>query len=296
MMMKKISKKLSLCLLAALLLFCVFQPLTANAKSDKTYLYDMAGIFDDSQEELLIRECENASEQVEIDFVITTTMDADGKDYVTYADDFMDEKEMGYETDGRWDKSCVMLMLDFDNQQVYIDTTGFAILCVEDDDIEDILDDMWEYVPSKDYYHASTTFIQSTLKVIQNNKKAYADKYLQKWKEFDGTYADFDKKYVNVTHNFFYKFKRPVVSLIYALVISGIVVLIMGCDNKAKMTADRTTYLNRKNMKVHLATDQFLRTTTTKHRISSSSGGGGHGGSHHSSGGGHSHGGGGRHM
>lgn len=284
------------CLL--IFLAVILQKETAFAdSSDKTYVYDMAGIYSDDEIEYLSEECQNASERVEIDFVITTTADTGYKGYVEYADDFMDDNGLGYEDDGRWDQSCVMLLLDFDNQQVYIDTTGFAILCIEDDDIENILDDVFEYIPERDYYNAASVFINKTYDVIVENKASYADEYLAQWKNFDGTYEEFEDEYVNITHNIFYNLKKPYVSLGISLLTAFVVTLIMGSGSKAKMTADRRTYLNRSNVRMHLMTDQYLRTTTTRHKINTgSSGGGHHGGSHHSSHGGHSHGGGGRHM
>ncbi|MBQ3664859.1 MAG: TPM domain-containing protein [Lachnospiraceae bacterium] len=286
-----------LCVLLVLPVMLQMSNAFADNSDDKTYIYDMAGIYSSEDKSVLSQKCQEVSKKVEIDFVITTTNDTNYTGYVKYADDFMDKNGLGYEDDGRWDKSCVMLLLDFDNQEVYIDTTGFAILCIEDDDIEDILDDIFVYIPDKDYYNASLAFIDSTYRVIVDNKASYADEYLDEWKNFDGTYASFENTYINVTHNAFYRFKKPYVSLFSAMIIAGIVVLIMASGNKSKMTADRRTYMNGRNVRMHFMQDQFLRTTTTRRRINTGSGGSGHhGGSHHSSGGGHSHGGGGRHM
>ena len=130
--------------------------------------------------------------------------------------------------------------------------------------------------------------------MITANKKSYAQKYIDNWNDFTGTYEEFYKKYVNVSHNAFYGLKSPVRCALIALVIAGITVLIMACGNKSRMTASRFDYMNKRDLKVHVAQDLFIRTTTKRYKISSESSGG-HGGSFHSSGG-HSHGGGGRHM
>ncbi len=268
-----------------------------DSQGDKQYVYDMSEIFSDEEMEELTALCKKKSQKQKIDFAIVSTNDTGGKSPVTYSDDFMDENRMGYEDDGRWDKSCVLLLFDFENREVYINTTGIAILCVEDDDIETILDDVFEYIPHKDYYNAALEFLDTTDSIISSNKKKYANQYLDAWEEFNGTYEEFDRTYVNVTHNVFYSLRSPVRCLLISIVVAGIAVTVMTINNKAKMTANRFTYMNKRNLKVHVANDLYLRTTTRRYKISSeSSGGGGHGGSFHSSGGGHSHGGGGRHM
>lgn len=266
-----------------------------DTTGQKQYVYDFSGLYSDEETETLTALCREKSQKQKIDFVILATSEAEGKSSMTYSDDFMDENHLGFEDDGRWDKSCVLLLFDFDNKEVYINTTGIAILCIEDDDIENILDEVFEYIPQKDYVQAAKAFINAADKVITSNKKSYAGKYLDEWEDFDGTYEEFDRTYVHVRHNVFYSLKNPVTCVIISLLVAGIVTLILAYSNKARMTANRFTYMNKRDLRIHVANDFFIRTTTRRYKMSSSSGGGG-GGSYHSSGGGHSHGGGGRHM
>lgn len=296
--MNKLMKSLKGIVFMIVLVMVVFGTVNVYADTNKQYVYDNAGIFSESEIDELTEQCEETSEELEIDIVILTADNTHGKSSMVYSDDFMDENGLGYEDDGRWDKSCVLLFLDFDNQEVYINTTGLGILCVEDDDIEDILDDVFEYIPQKDYRNASVSFISSTRDVVQRNKAEYANEYMDDWENFNGTYEEFYDTYVDQSHNTLYMFRNPLVSFFSAAIVAAVVVAIMASQSKSRMTVDQYTYMDRRNLKVHVATDRYTNTTTKRYKASSSSsgGGGGHGGSFHSSGGGHSHGGGGRHM
>ena len=211
-----------------------------------------------------------------------------------------------YETNGLgYDKgnSGVLLYINLNSRYVYICTTGIAIWYIDDYDIEDILDDMWEDIEYGDYFEATKTFATDvaiiSTKFINNSEEG-----IQVWKDNDyEEYADFYFDWVENNKDVDYSlkesvgekivkvFKNPIGCAIIGAIISGIIVLVMCMRQKTKMKANKNTYMDTSKYAINQTVDQYLRTTTVKTKIEKSSGGGGGGGSFRGS-----HGGGGRHF
>ncbi len=295
-MMKKMRKTFILLVMVISSLIIIRLNCNKIYAAEKEYVYDDADLLDEEEENTLNAKCKEASDECEIDISIATTDNANGKTSQKYAEDFILEKNIGYEYDDRFDKSAVLFLVDLDNNETYIATTGMGILCVEDSDIENILDNIYEYIKS-DYYKAFDTFVNSTVRVINGNIKDYASEYRDEWETYDGSYEDFQNEYVNKKEPLFHKLRNPLISFVIAVVIGLIAVAVMALNNRAKMTASGDTYMNRNEIKFHINSDRYINTTTTKIKINNdSNGGGGHGGSSHSGSGGHSFGGGGRSL
>jgi uncharacterized protein len=293
----KIFKKIPL-VVVAMLCFIVFTGFKSD-EDDKVYVYDDADIILDSDEEALTEKCQKASEECQITIAIATTYDAEGFSSREYAENMIIKENLGYEDD-KIDKSVVLFLIDLDNRETYIATSGLGILFVDDDNIEEILDQVYMYIRN-DYSTSCSAFVDKTVEVIAYNQLEYGEEYLEDWENYDGNYADFYNEYVKEQeHNIFYRLKNPVVCIIIALIIGTVSVVIMSINNKSRMTVSGIDYMDRHNTKMHIHTDRYIRTTTQKIRINTSSGGGGgggsHGGSFHSSGGGRSFGGGGRRL
>lgn len=269
-----------------------------NGDSGKEYVFDDAGLISELDKEALNLRCKEVSEQLEIDIMVATTYDTNGRSSRDYAEDMIIDKDLGFEEDGRTEKSCVLFLIDLDNSETYIVTSGLGILCVQDEDIEEILNQVYNYIRS-DYYLASLAYVDKTENIIEYNMRSYANEYVDDWKQNKYDYDTFEKKYVNIEHNLFYRLRNPVVCLVISVIIALVSVIIMAYNNKAKMTANGNTYMDRNEFKIHVKNDCFTNTTIAKHKISSSSGssrGGSRGGSHHSGRGGRSFGGGGRKL
>lgn len=290
-------KKIPICIMA---MFC-FLILTGfrSEEDNKTYVFDDADVIMEEDEKALTEKCQKASEECKVTIAVATTYDAQGYGSRSYAERVIRVNDLGYEED-KFDKSVVLFLLDLDNSETYIVTSGLGILFVEDDNIEEILDQVYMYVHN-DYYMACSAFVDKTVDVIQDNKRDYGSEYLKEWENWEGSYEGFYETYVREPeHNLFYRLKSPRLCLMIAVLIGGVSVAVMAIRNKSKMTANGHTYMDMNQSKMHLRTDAFIRTTTQKIRINSDSGssggGGGHGGSFHSGGGGHSYGGGGRKL
>lgn len=256
-------------------------------------VYDNAGILQDEHIEELQDMCVSAAKKTKLDVVIVTTYDVEGKSSQEYADDFYDYNDFGYDQ-GR---SGILMLIDLENRNVWLSTKGIAIEYFNDNDIESTLDDIFVYMDGPDYYEACKAFVGSVERhVYEVNSEYYSD--LKPW--FEGDYADYeefrssDEYKVHKEKNIL---SYPLVDLAIAFIAAFIVVLIMAYNQKSKMTADGSTYINKNEFKIHSSRDMFLRTTVTKVKIEESgSSGSSHrnGGSSHISRSGSSHGGGGR--
>lgn len=269
----------------------------------KKYVDDAAELISDSEEAKLVEKCKELSDECKVDIGIATTTDARGLSSKQYAQESVLNNNLGYEDDDRFDKSAVLFLVDLDNRETYIVTEGLGILLIEDNDIENILDDVYVYIDSDlsrtDFYTVCNVFLNSVSQTMIDNYNDYGYDYIDAWEKFDGTYAEFDKKYVNVEHGPFYILRNPIPCLMIALIVAGVAVAFMSYSNKAKMTVTGNTYMNKNEFKMHICSDRYINTTTTKVKRSSDSssgGGGSHGGSHSSGSGGHSFGGGGRSL
>lgn len=276
----------------------------AAKSTEKIYVDDAAELIPDGEEVKLVEKCKKLSDTCKVDIGIATTTDAKGLSSKQYAQESVLNNNLGYEDDDRFDKSAVLFLVDLDNRETYIVTEGLGILLIEDDDIENILDDVYAYIDSDleltDFYTVCDVFLDSVSDTMLENYNDYGYDYMDDWEKFDGTYAEFEKKYVNVEHGPFYILRNPIPCLMIALIVAGVAVAFMSYSNKARMTVTGNTYMDKNEFRMHICSDRYINTTTTKTRISSESssggGGGSHGGSHSSGSGGHSFGGGGRSL
>ncbi len=287
-MIKKYFKKCSL----LLLLMFIFVISCGYTKTDKK-VFDDADILTDSEESMLQEVIEKDAAAAKLDFVIVTTNDARGKDSQTYADDYYDTHKFGYEGNKG---SGVLFLIDLDNRQIYVSTAGIGILCIDDDDVETILDAASPAISNKEYYKSCEAFLNKTTSIV-TSYRANSDnqELLDKWNDYD--YTNYDGFYNDyVEKSFFGYLKNPIISLVISLIIAGIAVAIMSYNRDTKMTVSGNDYEDRKGYTVHDRHDMFINTTTVKTKIETNNGGGGggNGGSFHSSSSGSSHGGGGR--
>ena len=249
-------------------------------------VYDDAGLFTEYEIDELEEMCINSAMQTKLEVVVATINDSQGKSSMVYADDFYDDMGFGYDQGA----SGLILLMDMDNREIYISTAGIAIEYFNDNDIDNELDDLYDFMVSEDYYNAAVTFINDVNSHVSYINNQYYDD-VELW--FEGDYTDY-KEFEEDNHKSI--FANPFIDLGIAIVVSTIIVICMTSKSKSGMTVNANTYINKNKLNIHSSMDTYLRTSVTKTKIQSSSGGGsGHsGGSHHRSSSGRSHGGGGR--
>lgn len=218
----------------------------------------------------------------DLDIAIVATNDVDGKSSQDFADDYYDENGYGVGSDN----SGLLLLIDLDNRNIWISTTGKAIDIFTDDRIDTMLDDIVPYASDGDYYNGCESFIDNVIH--------YANLGVP-----DGQYRQ--DEYGHITHykpTYLQRLKAQStnpITYILPVVIGLLAVMIASYNQKGKVTATGATYEVGNSFKLHRKNDVFMRkSVTTAKKSSSSSSSGGRVSSTRTSSSGTSHGGGGR--
>lgn len=123
-------------------------------------LVDEADILTNREEEKLLQQLEQASDQYGMDIVIVT-VDGIDHDYIRdYADDYYDYN--GYADDG------VLLLVDMEQRQWWITGTGEGVDIFTGSVIDDIGDEIEPYLADGDYARAFETYIEQCVYYIED--------------------------------------------------------------------------------------------------------------------------------
>lgn len=143
--MKKLFCSIAVFLLLCTNILCV----GVFAAETDVLVVDMASLLSDEEEAALSQKAEELSNKYKQAFAIVTIDDANGKTAREYADDYYD-----YDLQSEFkDKGGVLYLIDMDNREGYISTSGDGILYFTDERIEKTLDETMAYLP--DYYYKS---------------------------------------------------------------------------------------------------------------------------------------------
>lgn len=135
-----------------------------NIYAEKTLVIDNANLM--TEDEILdLNEKANAlSEEYNMDIVIVTTDNAEGKSAREFADDYFDYN--GFGVGENYDGA--LFLIDMDNREIYISTTGIAIRYFTDQRIDSILDQSYDSgLSGGDYYGAALGFLDGAEYYLQ---------------------------------------------------------------------------------------------------------------------------------
>ena len=205
-----------------------------------------------------------------------TTDDANGMTSEEYADDFVDQN--AFEENG------VCFLIDMDNREIYMSTTGSAIRILTDHRIDSIMDDSYEYAGDGEYAKCFETMIRETEDSFHEGIESGQYNY-------DRDTGEISKAPNRLT------VWDMLISLIAAAAAGGAVVAVIAGKYRLKFGGWQYDFKSNSRLDLTNKTDRLVNTFRTAHHIQRDSGGGsGSSGSrsttHHSSGGG-THGGGG---
>jgi len=245
-------------------------------------IYDFADLYTDEEEKKLFDRVNDYIEKNGVDLVILTINENNKINTERYAEDFFIYNYFGTEDKKR---TGIVFIIDMDGRNVNIVTSGSAILYLDDNRINNILDDIVGYIGDKEYYDGTN--------VLMSKLEGY------------GTSIPSSNSHITIDPNGKpVKVHRP--NIFISLVGGVIVAWIFVASNKSKhksiiQATDADLYMNTGKSSVAPPKDKLVSSVVTSHVISTSSNSGG-GGSHiggssfHVGGGGHSFGGGGRHF
>ena len=273
--MKKIINRVLL--FWGIIIICISLSYRANA--DLKRVIDKADLFNETEVTLLENNIKDISDKYNIDIVIVTTDDVNGKSSRDYADDFFDYEGYGLGND----YSGVLLLINMDDREVYISTSGKGERYFTDDRIESILDNLYRYLSDGQYFDGAEEFLSNTKKYL--NKGIPSNQYT----------VDENGNIVLSTEEVM---KRIGIAILISLGISSVVCAVVVATYKKPAVLPEETYVDKNSITFTKRSDRFISTHTTSRKIpkdngGSSSGSGGRSTTHTSSSG-RSHGGGGK--
>lgn len=145
-----------------LVLLVIIYPVVGYA--EKTLVIDNANLMTEN-EILDLNEKANAlSEEFNMDIVILTADNLEGKTTIEFADDYFDYN--GFGVGPNYDG--VLFLIDIENRIPYISTTGSGIRYLTDARLDSILDIAYDSgLPEGDFYGASLGFLEATENYLQ---------------------------------------------------------------------------------------------------------------------------------
>ena len=273
-MKKMISIAMLLCLTMCLMIAPVYAA-TPDYYGDNVdiYIHDNANTISSSDEKMIAETIQALSEDLDfhLNALVLTYNDSHGKSARVYSDDYMDDLFPTSENN-------IAFVIDYDNDELYLNTMGECITRINDYEVEDCIDAAWSYFEDYEDGKALNALAKAAMKRLADSGYTYTDPDVDDESSFIG--------------NLFY-----LPSLLGSLVVSIIAVLIInGTHNKQNKPIKTAEYMKNNGFKVINKNETLVRTYQTKTRIESSSSGSSRsgGGSSHRSSSGRSHGGGGR--
>lgn len=232
---------------------------------------DEAGLFSNQEMEEIEKAALDLRDKLQLDIVIVTTNDNKGKTSRDYADDFYDEGGFGFGDDA----DGVLLLINMEDREVYISTTGIAIRYLTDARLDSILDKIYTHLGAGDYAEGVRVFLKEI------------DYYVGLGIP-QGQYNQEEKVPATIG-------QRLISYFFISIVIGAVAVAIMSRSNKGKSTVRENTYMENNSFNIVNSIDRHRDTSVTHVVIqSSSSKGSGNRSTVHRSSSGRSHGGRGR--
>ncbi len=225
-------------------------------------IFDEADILTETEEYSLQKYMDKVSKEKQVDIVIVTTNDAEGKYPREYAENFYKTHDFGYEDS---DGTGLLYLISLDksvtgNRELWMTTAKEAKDYFSESRIDSVLDNIYNTLTADEelnYYGSCNEFIKGIEKYM--NVSESLPVFLTKW------------------------YSKLGIALVITLIIFFILIFNFG----GKKTTTAETYLNVNSIKRNIKEDTYMYTNTTKTKIekSSSSSGSSSGGS--SSGGGY---------
>ncbi|MEC1717016.1 TPM domain-containing protein [Schinkia azotoformans] len=245
-------------------------------------VYDFASLFTDIQKNELQEKATLLSEQLELDILIVTINDDEGKTSRQYAEDFYKEHDFGFAgtSDG------ILYLLNMDSREVYIFTRDIIVDYFPDARIEATLDAVYPYLGEEKFSESADVFLDEVEKVMYEGLPISAGN--------GPSTSQIPSTTVETVHttNDSELIKELTLYLLISIGLGAVTVGIMAMNNRGRSTVNARTYLENNSFVVTNTEDQYVRTMVTQQKIQRNTGSGGVSGSSFGSGGGRSGGGG----
>lgn len=255
-----------------------------NTSAESDYVYDHADLLTTEEEAELQKYAENFKKNWNMNFLVVTTDDTEGKSSMEYADDFYDER---FPEDTEEDGVCYLI--DMDNREIYLSTCGIMERYLTDTRIDRILDEAFGYVADGDYYGTFVAFFDETDYYLNQGIPSGQYNYDTQTGEREYYYDSYEKTKSITSVEF-------IVALVSALAAAGGTVAFITAKYQLKFEDFHYDAYTDCDVRLSVKQDHLVNKFVTHRRIPRNNGGSGGGSrsSVHRSSGGRSHGGGGR--
>jgi uncharacterized protein len=260
-------------ILAAVLCMCFAVPLSVSAAGN-TYVVDQADLLSADEEAAVGEVIDSMREEWNQDFVVVTTADAEGKESEAYADDYYDYN--GYQKNG------VLFLIDLDNGNVWISTSGAMIEFLTDDRIESVIDAGYPQMKDKQYRDGFIAMLEQT--------ETYMKEGIP-----DNQYT-YNRDTGELTYHRSISWLEGLIALLAAVIGGGGFAWKITSSYKMKHSSYSYPYREKANVNFTRKDDRFINQVVTRRRIPKNPPSGGNGSTTHISSSGSSHGGGGRSL
>ena len=151
-------------LFTMMLVICILAINSVVVFAYKNLVFDEAGLLTEDQIISLENEANDLEQLYSMDIVITTTNDTQGKSSREYADDYFDYNGFGVGPD----YDGILFLLDMDNREAYISTSGIGIKYLTDERKERVLDVVFDSgLADGDFYGACWGFLNGTRSYLE---------------------------------------------------------------------------------------------------------------------------------
>ncbi len=272
----KKAKLLAVVFCAVVLSVSAFSLQPAYAAAEDSKVVDDADLLSYDEEQEIQSMLDEFAEESGWTLFAVTTDDANGMTSEEYADDFVDQNAL--------EENGVCFLIDMDNREIYMSTTGSAIRILTDHRIDSIMDDSYEYAGDGEYAKCFETMIRETEDSFHEGIESGQYNY-------DRDTGEISKAPNRLT------VWDMLISLIAAAAAGGAVIAVIAGKYRLKFGGWQYDFKSNSRLDLTNKTDRLVNTFRTAHHIQRDSGGGSgssgpHSTTHHSSGGG-THGGGG---
>ncbi len=179
--------------------FAVLLCFSVNSFAYNTGVYDDADLFTDAEELSIIEEAEIFSQEKDFSLAVVTTDFTSGLPSEEYADDFLDNL---IDTEG-WQENSILILIDMDNRNVWISTTGDCQLAFSDSEINSIIDGGYNELTYGYYFDSVVGMIRTAVMTdtaIDENNDYYIvdDESYFNDESFNGNIIQYDDDYYRI--------------------------------------------------------------------------------------------------
>lgn len=198
---------------------------------------------------------ENIKDTHQLDAVIVITDNTSGKSSMNFADDYYDNNGYGVGSD----YSGLLMLVNMQNREVWISTTGRAINIFTDSRISKMVDHVTSPLSDGDFSSACSIFLSDIIKYAEAGVPS-------------GQYSrDSGSNTVMSYKDKVYLMMNSYPPYIFAFIVALIATLIVSYSSKGRVTIDNRTYEENGSFALNGKRDDFLRENTTRIRVQSNS-------------------------